>query len=79
MEFWRTDEVAPVVLIILLELMVLGLIIRPRKPPGPRPVLAPASHQLFIICRARFRRSAESNISRAVTSAFAAPGSRLGH
>jgi hypothetical protein len=26
MEFWRTDEVAPVVLIILLELMVLGLI-----------------------------------------------------
>jgi hypothetical protein len=25
MEFWRTDEIAPVVLIILLELMVLGL------------------------------------------------------
>ena len=26
MEFWRTDETAPIVLIILLELMVLGLI-----------------------------------------------------
>ena len=26
MEFWRTDEIAPVVLIILLELMLLGLI-----------------------------------------------------
>ena len=26
MEFWRTDEIAPVVLIILFELMVLGLI-----------------------------------------------------
>ena len=26
MEFWRTDEIAPVVLIILIELMVLGLI-----------------------------------------------------
>ena len=26
MEFWRTDEIAPLVLIILIELMVLGLI-----------------------------------------------------
>jgi hypothetical protein len=26
MEFWRTDEIAPVVLIILLELTLLGLI-----------------------------------------------------
>jgi hypothetical protein len=26
MEFWRTDEIAPVVLIILLGLMLLGLI-----------------------------------------------------
>jgi hypothetical protein len=26
MEFWRTDEIAPVTLIILFELMVLGLI-----------------------------------------------------
>jgi hypothetical protein len=26
MEFWRTDEIAPVVLIILLERMLLGLI-----------------------------------------------------
>jgi hypothetical protein len=26
MEFWRTDEIAPVVLVILFELMVLGLI-----------------------------------------------------
>ena len=26
MEFWRTDEIAPIVLIILIELMVLGLI-----------------------------------------------------
>jgi hypothetical protein len=26
MEFWRTDEIVPVVLIILFELMVLGLI-----------------------------------------------------
>jgi len=26
MEFWRTEEIAPVILIILLELMVLGLI-----------------------------------------------------
>ena len=26
MEFWRTDEIAPFVLIILFELMVLGLI-----------------------------------------------------
>jgi hypothetical protein len=26
MEFWRTDEIAPVVLLILVELMVLGLI-----------------------------------------------------
>ena len=26
MEFWRTDEIAPVVLIILFELMALGLI-----------------------------------------------------
>ena len=26
MEFWRTDEIAPIVLIILFELMVLGLI-----------------------------------------------------
>jgi hypothetical protein len=26
MEFWRTDEIAPVVLILLLELMLLGLI-----------------------------------------------------
>jgi hypothetical protein len=26
MEFWRTDEIPPVVLIILLELMLLGLI-----------------------------------------------------
>jgi hypothetical protein len=26
MEFWRTDEIAPVVLIILLELMLLGVI-----------------------------------------------------
>jgi hypothetical protein len=25
-EFWKTDEIAPVVLIILFELMVLGLI-----------------------------------------------------
>jgi hypothetical protein len=47
MKFWRTDEIAPVVLIILFELMVLGLInytcqfdvsredalARPRQPP----------------------------------------------
>src|SRR5580704_11598166 len=26
MEFWRTDEIAPIVLIVLFELMVLGLI-----------------------------------------------------
>jgi hypothetical protein len=26
MEFWRTDEIAPIVLIILIELMLLGLI-----------------------------------------------------
>jgi len=26
MEFWRTDEIVPVILIILFELMVLGLI-----------------------------------------------------
>jgi hypothetical protein len=26
MEFWRTDEIAPVVLLILFELMMLGLI-----------------------------------------------------
>ena len=31
MEFWRTDEIAPIVLIILFELMVLGLIIECRS------------------------------------------------